>query len=130
MDFSIQLSAYYPDKSYGGDRLYRDMLEQAVLADRLGFESVSLTEHHLINILLMPAPLQFAVKIADATKRIKIMTAVGVLPLHDMRIYAGEVVVADIFTEGRLMLGVGRGAFGYEMDRPRRSARDHPGKVQ
>jgi len=65
----------------------------------------------------MPAPLQFAVKIADATKHVKIMTAVAVLPLHDMRIYAGEIVAADIFTEGRLMLGVGRGAFGYEMAR-------------
>ena len=57
MDFSIQLSAYYPDKSYGGDRVYSDMLEQAVLCDRLGYDSVSITEHHLINILMMPAPL-------------------------------------------------------------------------
>ena len=117
MDFSIQLSAYYPDKSYGGDRLYRDMLEQAVLADRVGFDAVSLTEHHLINILMMPAPLQFAVKIADATERVKIMTSVVVLPLHDMRVFAGEVVAADIFTDGRLMLGVGRGAFPFEMSR-------------
>ena len=117
MDFSIQLSAYYPDKSYGGDRLYRDLLEQAVVADRTGFDAVSLTEHHLINILMMPAPLQFAVKIADATESVKIMTSVAVLPLHDMRSYAGEVVCADIFTEGRLMLGVGRGAFGFEMER-------------
>lgn len=117
MEFSIQLSAYYPDKAYGGRRLYQDMLEQAVLGDRLGFDSVSLTEHHLINILLMPAPLQFAVKVADATERVKIMTSVAVLPLHDMRIFAGEVVCADIFTEGRLMLGVGRGAFAFEMER-------------
>lgn len=117
MEFSLQLSAYYPDKSYGGDRLYADMIEQAVLADRLGYDAVSLTEHHLVNILMMPAPLQFAVKIADATRRLKIMTSVVVLPLHDMRIYAGEVVCADIFTGGRLMLGVGRGAFGFEMER-------------
>ena len=117
MEFSVQLSAYYPDKSYGGDRIYRDMVEQAVLADKLGFEAVSLTEHHLINILMMPAPLQLAIKIADATNHIKLITSVVVLPLHDMRIYAGEVVCADIFTEGRLMLGVGRGAFGFEMDR-------------
>jgi len=61
--------------------------------------------------------LLFAVKIADATKRVKIMTSVAVLPLHDMRSYAGEVICADIFTEGRLMLGVGRGAFGFEMER-------------
>ena len=117
MDFSIQLSAYFPDKAYGGDRVYADMLEQAVLADRSGFDGVSLTEHHLINILMLPAPLQFAVKIADSTRTIKILTSVAVLPLHDMRTYAGEVICADIFTNGRLMLGVGRGAFGFEMDR-------------
>lgn len=117
MEFSIQLSAYYPDTAYGGRRLYQDMLEQAVLCDRLGYAAVTLTEHHVINILLMPAPLQFAVKIASTTKRLKVMTAVVVLPLHDMRVLAGEIVCADIFTEGRLLLGVGRGAFGFEMDR-------------
>lgn len=117
MDFSIQLSADYPDVSYGGDRVYADMLEQAVLADQLGYDAVSITEHHLINCLMMPAPLQFAVKIAAMTKQVKILTSVVVLPLHDMRIFAGEVVVADIFTEGRLYLGVGRGAFAYEMER-------------
>ncbi|MEL6993399.1 MAG: LLM class flavin-dependent oxidoreductase [Pseudomonadota bacterium] len=117
MEFSIQLSADYPDKSYGGERVYADMLAQAMTADRMGFDAVSITEHHLINCLMMPAPLQFAVKIADHTRRIKIMTSVVVLPLHDMRIYAGEVVMADIFTGGRLMLGVGRGAFKYEMER-------------
>jgi len=117
MHFSIQLSAYYPDKSYGGDRVYRDMLEQASCADQCGYESVGITEHHLINILMMPAPLQFAVKIASQTQNVKIITAVSVLPLHDMRILAGELVCADIFTEQRLMVGVGRGAFGFEMER-------------
>ena len=117
MDFSIQLSAYYPDKSVGGTRVYQDMLEQARCADQFGYESVGITEHHLINILMMPAPLQFAVKIASQTRNIKIITAVCVLPLHDMRILAGELVCADIFTDNRLMLGVGRGAFGFEMDR-------------
>ena len=117
MKFSLQLSAYYPDHETGGRQLYRNMLDQAVLADRLGFDAVSITEHHLINILLMPAPLQFAVKIADLTKKVKILTSVVVLPLHDMRVYAGEVVCADIFTDERLMLGVGRGAFRFEMER-------------
>jgi len=117
MQFSIQLSAYYPDHNVGGRQVYQDMLDQAVLADTLGFDAVSITEHHLINILMMPAPLQFAVKIASMTRRVKIMTSVVVLPLHDMRIYAGELVCADIFTDGRLMLGVGRGAFAFEMER-------------
>jgi alkanesulfonate monooxygenase SsuD/methylene tetrahydromethanopterin reductase-like flavin-dependent oxidoreductase (luciferase family) len=51
------------------------------------------------------------------TKDIKISTSVAVLPLHDMRTYAGEVATADILTEGRLILGVGRGAFAWEMKR-------------
>lgn len=117
MKFCLQLSPYLPDASYGSKRLLDDMMEHAVLCERLGYESVSLTEHHLINILLMPAPLQFAIKIADATKHLKIMIAVSVLPIHDMRVFAGEVVVADIFTEGRLLLGVSRGAFPFEMER-------------
>ena len=117
MDFCIQLSADYPDKSYGGDRVYSDMLEQARLADRVGFESVSLTEHHLINVLMNPAPLQFAVRIAAETTNLKIITSVVVLPLHDMRVFAGEIVVADILTDHRLLLGVGRGAYKFEMER-------------
>ncbi len=117
MHFNIQLSAYYPDKSYGGDRVYADMLEQARCADQHGYESVSITEHHLLNILMMPAPLQFAVKIASQTQNVKIITAVSVLPLHDMRVLAGELVCADIFTDQRLMVGVGRGAFAFEMER-------------
>ncbi len=117
MEFSVQLSADYPDKAYGGERVYADMIEQAKLADRLGFDAVSITEHHLVNCLMMPAPLTFAVKLAAHTQQIKILTSVVVLPLHDMRTYAGEVVVADIFCEGRLFLGVGRGAFPFEMER-------------
>ena len=117
MEFSVQLSAYYPNHKLGAKQLYQDMIDQAVLADRLGYEAVSITEHHLINILLMPAPLQFAVKIATLTDCVKILTSVVVLPLHDMRVYAGEVVCADVFTDNRLMLGVGRGAFAFEMDR-------------
>lgn len=117
MEFNNFLSAYYPDTSYGGERLFSDMLAQAKQAEALGYASVSIPEHHLVNILLTPAPLQMAVKVAAETQRVKIMTSVVQLPLHDMRTYAGEVVMADIFTNGRLLLGVGRGAFAVEMER-------------
>ncbi len=117
MDFNYFLTSYLPTKEYGGERLYSDMVEQAVLADRLGFRSVSIPEHHLVNVLLVPSPLQLAVKIAALTSRVEIATAIVVLPIRDMRIFAGEVVQADILCKGRLTLGVGRGAFAYEVDR-------------
>lgn len=40
MKFSVQLSCDYPDPAYGGKKLYAEMIEQAVLADRLGFDAV------------------------------------------------------------------------------------------
>ena len=61
MEFCIQLSADYPDDSYSGDRIYSDMLVQALLADTLSYNSVSIVKHHLINCFMMPAPLQLAV---------------------------------------------------------------------
>jgi len=117
MEFNHFLSAYYPDTAYGGDRLYADMVAQAKLVDRLGYRGVTIPEHHLVNVLLVPDPLQMAVKVASVTRRIEIITSVCVLPLHDMRIFAGQANQADILCEGRLILGVGRGAFAYEMAR-------------
>lgn len=117
MDFNVHFSMSYPGHTYGGNRFYSDILEQAILADRLGFRSVSLSEHHLIDLGLNPAPLITAVQIAAKTKSVDIITSVAVLTLHDMRTYAGELIVADILTEGRLVLGVGRGGYAYEMQR-------------
>ena len=115
MDFNHFLTSYMPDPKVGSKIHFDNMLKQAVLAEKLGYSTVSIPEHHLVNILMMPSPLQMAVKIASLTEKIKITTGIAVLPLHDMRTYAGEVSTADILTEGRLILGVGRGAFAWEM---------------
>lgn len=117
MEFNQFLTSYMPDANASGKRHFDNLVEQAVHADSLGFKSVSLPEHHLVNILLMPSPLQMAVKIATLTERIEIVTAVAVLPIRDMRIFAGELAQADILCDGRLTLGIGRGAFAYEMAR-------------
>jgi alkanesulfonate monooxygenase SsuD/methylene tetrahydromethanopterin reductase-like flavin-dependent oxidoreductase (luciferase family) len=117
MEFNHFLSAYYPNTSYGGDKLYADMIAQARLVDRLGYRGVTIPEHHLINILMVPDPLQLAVKVASMTRTIEIVTSVSVLPIHDMRIFAGQAIQAHILCDGRLILGVGRGAFAYELAR-------------
>jgi alkanesulfonate monooxygenase SsuD/methylene tetrahydromethanopterin reductase-like flavin-dependent oxidoreductase (luciferase family) len=93
------------------------MVEQAVVAEKLGYRGVAVPEHHLINITMVPSPLQMAVKIACLTRRIEITTAVVVLPIRDMRVFAGEVAQAFLMTDERLILGVGRGAYPYETSR-------------
>ena len=117
MEFNHFLTSYMPDPKIGSKVHFQNMIDQAVLAEKLDYKTVSVPEHHLVNLLMMPSPLQMAVKIATLTKKINITTSVAVLPLHDMRTYAGEVATADILTEGRLILGVGRGAFAWEMNR-------------
>ena len=117
MEFNHFLTSYMPDTKIGSKIHFQNMIDQAVLAEKLGYKTVSIPEHHLVNLLMMPSPLQMAVKVATLTKKINISTSVAVLPLHDMRIYAGEVATADILTEGRLILGVGRGAFAWEMNK-------------
>ena len=62
MQFSVQLGPYLPATAHSGEELFYDYLDQAILCDRMGFNSVTLTEHHLLSVLLMPAPLQFAIR--------------------------------------------------------------------
>ena len=117
MDFAHFLSSHMLDTSLGGKLLYKNMVDQSIHADRLGYGAVAIPEHHLLNVLLVPGPLQLAVKIAAHTNRVRIMTSVMQLPLRDMRILAGEVVLTQALCDGRFMLGVGKGAFGYETGR-------------
>ncbi len=117
MDFSLFLSCYFPDTSRASARVYADMIEMAEAAERLGYCGLTVPEHHFMNILMNPSPLMLAVKVAAATKRIPITCAVVVLPLNDMRRTAGEVALADILSDGRIQIGVGRGAFSYEFER-------------
>ena len=70
MDFNHFLTSYMPDRSVGSKFHFKNMLDQAVLAEKLGYSNVSIPEHHLVNILMMPSPLQMAVKIATLTKKL------------------------------------------------------------
>jgi natural product biosynthesis luciferase-like monooxygenase protein len=90
-------------------RIYRDALEQTVLAEELGFSSVWLAEHHFSNYGILPHLPTFGAAVAARTERIRIGTAVVVLPFgHPLRI-AEEIAMLDVLSDGRVDLGVGRG---------------------
>jgi flavin-dependent trigonelline monooxygenase, oxygenase component len=67
VEFNHFLTAFLPDRDRDASRIYADMVAQAQAADRLGYDAVSIPEHHLINILLVPSPLQMAVHLAPLT---------------------------------------------------------------
>jgi alkanesulfonate monooxygenase SsuD/methylene tetrahydromethanopterin reductase-like flavin-dependent oxidoreductase (luciferase family) len=117
MRIGFYLPCYWPDASYPPEQMYAEMLEQAILAEDIGLSGLWIPEHHFINYLAHPNPLMSAIKVASVTKRIRLTTSVLVLPFFDIRRLAGEIALADHLTDGRIEIGVGRGAFKYEFDR-------------
>ena len=90
---------------------YQDTIAQALLADEPGFDQVWLAELHFNpRFSVMPAPLLLASAIAQVTERIKIGTAVNLVPLHQPVRLAEEVATLDLLSEGRAIFGIGRGS--------------------
>jgi alkanesulfonate monooxygenase SsuD/methylene tetrahydromethanopterin reductase-like flavin-dependent oxidoreductase (luciferase family) len=106
--------------------VYRGETEIALLAEPLGFDSVWATEHHFSGYEMIPSPVQFLTFIAGATKRVKLGTMVIVVPWHDPYRVAAEVAMLDNLSNGRMILGLGRGLARSEFDRfrvPREESR-------
>lgn len=97
--------------------LYGEALEQAELADQLGFDHIWIAEHHFTSWGYAPSPLVLATALAQRTNRIRIGTGVLVLPLHHPLRVAEEIAMTDVLAGGRLDVGIGRGYQIYEFDR-------------
>ena len=92
-------------------------VELVQLAEQGGFEIAWAAEHHTIELMAGPNPFTFLMDWAAHTSRIRLGTAVVVAPdWHPIRV-AGEAALVDLLSDGRLELGLGRGAFQYEFDR-------------
>ena len=89
---------------------YHETLEQIVYADELGFDTAWLAELHFNRpFSIMPAPLIVAAALAQRTTRIRLGTAVALLPLQHPLRTAEDAATVDILSQGRLEFGVGRG---------------------
>jgi natural product biosynthesis luciferase-like monooxygenase protein len=105
---------------------YRDAIDQAVYADALGFDGVWIAEHHFSEYGVVPDVAVLAGALAQRVRRMRIGTAVSILPFtHPIRA-AESFAMVDVLSDGRLDFGVGRGyqpvefsGFGLSMDEAR-----------
>ncbi len=110
MRFGLFGSAQAP-RAAGGDpgRGFREYVETNVEADRLGFYSTFLVEHHFSGFGQVSASLDLLCWVAARTSAIRVGTGVLVLPWHDPVLLAERAATLDLLSGGRLDFGVGKG---------------------
>jgi alkanesulfonate monooxygenase SsuD/methylene tetrahydromethanopterin reductase-like flavin-dependent oxidoreductase (luciferase family) len=122
-DLLYELQAPKPHDERSEYRCYHQALEQIELADRLGFDTVWMVEHHfLTEFAHSSSPEVFLAAVSQRTKRIRIGHGVVLLPHkfnHPIRV-AERSAALDILSDGRLELGTGRSSqyeqAGFEID--------------
>jgi alkanesulfonate monooxygenase SsuD/methylene tetrahydromethanopterin reductase-like flavin-dependent oxidoreductase (luciferase family) len=113
MQFSMIFEAQTSDPSRKGEqRVLRESVEQALLAEEMGFDRVWAVEHHCLKWYAhMSAPETFLAYVAGKTSRIRIGHGVVCLPFrmnHPVKV-AERIAMLDILSNGRIDFGVGKG---------------------
>jgi alkanesulfonate monooxygenase SsuD/methylene tetrahydromethanopterin reductase-like flavin-dependent oxidoreductase (luciferase family) len=113
MEFAIWDNTGYRGSAPAGD-IYRQHLDELVLAEGMGFSHYWFFEHHLSPTAPMPAPNLMIAAAAHRTRRMRLGNMVNVLPYRNPLLVAEEVAMLDQMTGGRLDLGIGRGGKAVE----------------
>ena len=126
MKFSIIYEAQMVDTSRENEaRVFHEIVEQALLAEEMGFDTVWAVEHTaLTQYAHMSAPETFLAYLAGRTTRLGIGHGVVCLPPamnHPVKV-AERIATLDILSKGRVHFGMGKGGtqqeagtFGYEL---------------
>jgi alkanesulfonate monooxygenase SsuD/methylene tetrahydromethanopterin reductase-like flavin-dependent oxidoreductase (luciferase family) len=88
---------------------YRDFIGYVEEAEELGYHSVFLVEHHFTGFGQVSASLNLLTYLAARTTRMRLGTAVVVLPWHNPALLAEQAATVDLLSGGRLDFGVGKG---------------------
>ena len=97
-------------------QVYRDDIALGDRAEALGFDSLWGVEHHFTGYTMCPDVLQYLTYMAGRTRTIKLGSMVVVLPWHDPVRVTEQVAMLDVLSQGRFLLGMGRGLGRVEFD--------------
>ena len=117
MEFGVFILAQQRGYHQTSAEVIHNSIEQTVVAEHAGFDTAWYAEHHFNNYSLSPSPLMTVAHAAGKTKRIRLGTAVCILPLYHPARFVAEVGFVDTVSNGRLELGVGSGYQEFEFER-------------
>ena len=95
----------------------KEELQIALRAEELGFEYLLSPEHHFVDYSIAPDPIQFLTYVAARTERIGLVTGAVILPWNDPMRVAEKASLLDFMSDGRLVLGFGRGLARVEYEK-------------
>lgn len=117
--------------------VYQNTLRLYEFADELGFEVGWIAQHHLQAGEGLPSPFPFLAAAAERTKKIRLGTAVVILPLENPIRLAEDAAVVDTLSGGRVELGIGSGfdpiaykAIGVDIEKRREITSSHVNALQ
>lgn len=116
MEVGLALSFSNLNTGVTDAEVYQAELALASAAEDAGYDSVWTPEHHFDGYMMTPNVPQFLSWVAGRTKKIKLGTMVTVLPWHDPVRVAESFILLDHMSEGRALLGIGRGLGKGEFD--------------
>ena len=110
MKFGLFGGARSAGEGSAGDSLgYAKYIDYVLHAEELGYHSVFVVEHHFTGVGQLSASLNFLSYLAGRTERMRLGTAVVVLPWHNPVLLAEQVATLDLLSNGRFDFGVGKG---------------------
>src|SRR5437764_1329694 len=105
-EWPVPAGAYDPEI---GARAYQDMVERVRFVEELGFDWISVSEHHYSPRILTPSPVVSAAFLAAQTSTIKISLLGPIVPTSNPIRIAEEFAMLDTMAPGRLVFGMLRG---------------------
>ncbi|HLU03328.1 MAG TPA: LLM class flavin-dependent oxidoreductase [Advenella sp.] len=117
MEFGVFILAQQRGYHQSSKQVISNSVEQTIAAEQAGFNNAWYAEHHFNNYSLSPSPLMMVAHCAGMTRRIRLGTAVCILPLYHPARFLAEVGFVDTVSDGRLDLGIGSGYQAFEFER-------------
>ncbi|MBT9259295.1 MAG: LLM class flavin-dependent oxidoreductase [Clostridiales bacterium] len=105
---------YHPDLHPAPHVYLQETLELMELCDDLGLE-IWVSEHHFSYYGLLPSPAVFLGAVAQRTRKVRLGTAVAVVPIRHPLQLAEDYALVDILSGGRLEVAVGSGYLSHEL---------------
>lgn len=105
-----------PYNALSDAKVYDEEMRLCDLAVGLGFESLWTVEHHFDDYTMCPDPVQWLTYNAGKHPNVLLGSGVIVLPWHDPLRCAEQIALLDNLSDGRMILGLGRGLARIEYD--------------